>query len=446
MRATLVWICGSLFLTASSLLACGGSGDSPAATNPGDVDAAQVAPHPDAAPPRHDAGIDASLPSQDDAGADVVTDAAADPSEAGGAPTFPQLVNRGGPVLTSPKLVPIFFPGYDFTTQVTDFVSKVGATDYWKANTAEYGAGMATGGTPAMMNEAAPAMITDQGIQTWLIKQASMGTLGTLDTQAIYTVYYPSTTVVSMGGGTSCVDFGGYHSNFDYFTTNYAYAVIPECTNFKTLKGIDMVTGASSHEFVEAATDPFPNSTPAFAGEDLQHVAWEFFSVGGENGDMCAQNATAFYKPAGFAYTVQRAWSNAAAALGHDPCVPAIPSLPYFNSVPRLPDMVSLHAMLPEPVPGILMGQGASRTIELDLFSEAPTSGPWTITGQDENTRAKGTQLLEFTFDKPSGVNGDKIMLTIKVLELGASGTEAFLLTSQLGDQRAFWAGIVSTN
>ena len=449
MRTSVALSCGSISIVMTLLVACGGSNDSaPAAMSSADAGAVVM---PDAGralrPP-----VDAATPSDEGAGSDAQPDAFVDMSDAGAGSVdagpvsiYPQLVSSGGPVLTAPHIVPIFFPGYDFTTQVTDFVDKLGATDYWKAATAEYGVGAPTAGTPVIVTTPAPAMITDMFIQAFLVDLASTGKLGTPDPQTIFAVFYPTTTVVTQGMDKSCVDFGAYHSNFEWGTVQYPYAVIPECTNFKTLQGIDMVTGAASHEFIEASTDPIPNNDPAFDREDDDHLAWMFFSVGGENGDMCAQNPSSFYKPMGFDYMVQRGWSNIAAAAGKDPCVPAIPSLPYFNAVPTFPDVVTLSFMdgFVAKTHGIAIDLGVTKTIELDLFSDGAPSAPWTIVATDENAKNGGAPILKFDFDKNGGLDGDKVHLTITVLQKGSNGIEPFLLTSTLGTQKAAWAGVV---
>src|SRR5206468_11189841 len=123
--------------------------------------------------------------------------------------------------------------------------------------------------------------------------------------------------------------------------------------------------------------------SPGYAQVDDADVAWMFVLGGAETGDMCAQQASSFTKFAELpAYTVQRFWSNASAAAGHDPCVPSLPGEVYFQSAPVLPDMVSLTG-LPVPLKGVQIPVGQSKVISVDLFSDAPTSGPWTVQALD---------------------------------------------------------------
>src|SRR4051812_39636222 len=61
---------------------------------------------------------------------------------------LPKVANMGGPVLATPKIIPVFFPGFGFRTQVVEFASKLGKSNYWKAVTSEFGVGPLTAGTP----------------------------------------------------------------------------------------------------------------------------------------------------------------------------------------------------------------------------------------------------------------------------------------------------------
>jgi hypothetical protein len=205
--------------------------------------------------------------------------------------------------------------------------------------------------------------------------------------------------------------------------------VIPQCAKFGPLTGLDVVTGTPSHELAEAATDPFPLSNPAYSTVDDDHVSWTFALGAGEVGDMCAQYDSSFYKDPEIGYTVQRSWSNAAAAAGQEPCVPARPTEPpYFNASPVLKDDISLTIGTTK---GVTVPVGKSKTIELDLFSSGATSGPWTVDVQ----AASATPPVTFALDKTTGVNGDKINVTITSTAAASSrlGATTFVITSTLG-------------
>lgn len=147
----------------------------------------------------------------------------------------------------------------------------------------------------------------------------------------------------------------------------------------------------------------------------------------------------------GLAYKAQRTWSNKAALAGHDPCQPHVSSQPYFNSVPRLVDAVTFDfSGQSVATKGVHIPVGSTRTLEIDLFSEGATSGPWSVSAVDVLTWVKQKPELTFSFDRNSGVNGEKVHLSITVLKKDPTfGAEFFAVVSTLGDQQNIWYGTV---
>ncbi|HEY2369523.1 MAG TPA: hypothetical protein VGH87_24160, partial [Polyangiaceae bacterium] len=277
MRTTL--IASSVFFF--SAFACGGSTLS--APDAGGDDAGQ----PDVTPPVEDAGPDV------DNGAVSTT-----------YPAFkidaPQVATGGGPTLAAPKLVPVYFANDDtnFTAQLTTFMSKLGDSAFWLPAVSEYGVGKITSVAPIQLTDDAPTSIDDADIQTWIAAKITDATLPAPDANTIYAIYYPDGTTVTLGqNGTSCQDFGAYHDNITYNgTTDVAYAVMPRCSGWGP-STMDTTTSAASHEFVEASTDPFPQTNGAYSQVDDNHIVWEFVLGGGETGDMCAQFKASYVTP-----------------------------------------------------------------------------------------------------------------------------------------------------
>lgn len=389
------------------------------------------------------ANVDAAAPDAATGDAGARADAKPDAAPMGPftRPPFPQLVSSGGPTLAHPKVVPIFFPGYAWTTQVTDWLSKLGATPYWGAATSEYGVGALVMGTPVLLTEQAPTATDSQTIQGWLGEKLN-GThpeFGTPDSETIYMIFYPLSTQIDGAGG-SCTSYGGYHEDIAVNGKPIPYAVLPECPMFGPVNGLDMVTGAGSHELIEAATDPYPSSNAAYSGLDDPSAALEIFLGGNaENGDMCSTDGSAFFKPTGGDYVIQRGWSNASAIAGKDPCQPLNPmNEPYFAATPRLPDSATVLGV---KASAVKIAVGESATIDVALWSLAPTSMPWTVDAK-QPSRVK-TPQLEFTWDKTTGKDGDTLHLTIKALAKGTRGYESFAIKSSIGNQKTYWAGLV---
>ena len=110
----------------------------------------------------------------------------------------------------------------------------------------------------------------------------------------LYFVYLPPGVSVTQGGGQSCKVFCGYHSDIggSVFYAVMPYPTCQGCTG--SLSAFDALTSTSSHELVEAITDPIPGR----GWYDDNH---------GEIGDICAWTTKTV---AG--YVVQLEWSNKA--------------------------------------------------------------------------------------------------------------------------------------
>ena len=362
---------------------------------------------------------------------------------------MPQAVSLKGPVMTAPKLVTITFKGDALRADIEKFATELAAAKaYWAGATAEYGVGPLTLAPAIALDEDAPTTIADSDLQAWLTTkiQGDAGALPQPDGNTIYAIYFPDTSVVTMGGGSLCKEFQGYHDDYRLTGTTYvSYAVVGRCPPMGPIPEIDEVSAAAVHEIIEVATDPLPQDQPAYISVDVAGRAWAFVGGGKEIGDLCAGFPDAFYRTAGVTNLVQRVWSNKAAAAGHAPCEPE-GAMPYFNSAPVTADtiMVNSASMGSFTTKGIKIPVGQSRTIDLELYSDAPTSGKWKVSVLDLSSAFfGGPKALSFTMDKTTGQNGDKIKLTIKAEAKTTMGASPFFVQNVLGKQQTFWIGLV---
>lgn len=398
-----------------------------------------------------------TLPGGDDGGAVVIPVDAGDngaPSDAFPAehPDPPQVVRlMAGKVLANPRFIPVFFSGDDKTLagKATDFETRIGASDYWKQTTAEYGVGPGTATAAVMLAEAAPASIDDSKIRSWLQTKLNSGdpAFPAVEADDVYVLHYPSGTSITLSGSggvsQSCRQFGAYHGNVrldaNHKSQRVAYAVIPRCRGFGGGSTLDVLTNSVSHELTEAATDPYPSNGAAYAQVDDEHINWMTVNSGGEVSDMCQNVMNSSMRPMELSpFLVQRGWSNAAAMAGHDPCVPA-PAQPYFAAAPELPDLVDYTiGNQTVAVLGVNIPVGEKRTITLDLFSDAPTE-KFVV-----NARNYGrTNYLSFSLDRNAGVNGEKLHLTIKSNFESPTLAADFVVTATLNGLVHSWYGVV---
>jgi hypothetical protein len=129
-------------------------------------------------------------------------------------------------------------------------------------------------------------------------------------------------------------------------------------------------------------------------------------------------------------------WSNKAAAAYHDPCIPNVGG-PYFVSVPvaRDPVQVTLQPLAGSMVvtsTGVLVPVGSTKTVDVQLLSDGPTTAPWTV-----STQLLGGSGFTFSFDRSTGQNGDVLHLSITAPSTAQQGTVA--LYSTLEGRRTFY-------
>jgi len=174
-------------------------------------------------------------------------------------------------------------------------------------------------------------------------------------------------------------------------------------------------------------------------------MAWSLITQG-EVADMCELDDDQYLKPADMNYLVQRSWSNIAAAAGKDPCVLELtPPVVYFNSVPVVSDTVTADWYFgPVETKGVKIPLGQTKTIDVQLFSTAPTAGPWKVAVYDYSEIYGGAPNLQVSFNTTTGSNGDVLKLTIKVLKKDSElGAAPFSIESTLGNASNLWMGVV---
>ncbi len=458
--------------TLSAAPGCGGDDnlaapyDGSALTDSGQPDSSRSDAATDTGAAPGDAGGDAAQdtsPASDAADAGDAADAVPFPAAH---PDLPLVRNpSGGPVLAHPRIVPILYASDDPTMagDILQLVSKIGGSTYWAAAMSEYGVGPATAGSTVTITDAPPTSITSDQIVTWL--QANLDTAATTDGGAldgsspwptpdgntIYAIFYPAGVTVEMTNpqgppAISCTDFGAYHDEATYVTGSTPFAVIPRCSNYLGHGGMDFIGAALSHEVAEASTDPFVQSNPAYSDVDFAGSGWQLVVGGPEVGDLCKLDPASFYTPSDIGFLVQRTWSNAGAKAGHDPCAPAPTGEPYFNSVP---DVTGTEVFPGYYVAGVVVAPGTSTTVDLHLYSDAPTTGPWTLTATEPTVPQlppDPNNQLSFSFDATQGQNGDVVHLTItrKPAQMGQPTYGLpFQITSTLGTESHSYWGMV---
>jgi hypothetical protein len=346
----------------------------------------------------------------------------------------PQLVSGTGSTIATPKLQPIFFASDPFEADTVTFMNTMASDPtYWTATTSEYGVGALTILPAIDSTDAAPT--SDQGFETYLATMADGTHDGwpKNDGTIIYTVFIPTTVTTLSDYPGMCSQWLGYHSAaMDSSGNGLVYSMIPYCPSIGgSQQGTDYFyvrTNALSHETIEAATDPMLD---AYFKMDPDHYIWGR-TPGAETGDLCEYVTAAHaHNLGGGAYAAQRTWSNASAMAGHDPCVPA-PAGAYNAATPVLDDSITVTGRNGTiTAKGVSIPVGTSKTIEVDLWSDSPSTDDIKVNAYDLAQLSTGTAQLTFAWDKQSGKNGDKLMLTINHVKAGStrSGGSEFVVT-----------------
>ena len=217
------------------------------------------------------------------------------------------LVDHGGPVITAPKVVFIFWgwsSGDSYTSALQNFRNS-GMYNYTRMLT-QYrnAAGSASSNFGGSSNDKfdasqPPQAVTDSAVQAEVTKYFG----GAEDASTIYEVVIPATSYSVDGTSTSCggphLAYCAYHGNFSDGGRDVKYSIEPyaSCSGCQTSGFNDAQNQMHFviHESREAISDP-----------DLN--AW-YDRSGNEADDKCAWSPTPFIdQSTGFAY--QYEWSN----------------------------------------------------------------------------------------------------------------------------------------
>jgi hypothetical protein len=226
------------------------------------------------------------------------------------------LVNHGGPVIHSARVVSIFWgptwgTGADNTTanHIIAFFNQFGTSSHYAVITQYYDSSgsiqtTSLGNTAWFDSSTPPTNVTDSAIQGEVVKYLSQHNL-TADPSTIYEVFLPASSYSSDGSATSCggphLQYCAYHGHFSSGGRDVKYAAMPypscggcQSAGFTAAQNFDHF---SCHETREAVTD-----------EDLN--AW-YDRRGAEADDKCAWSPAPFLD-GGYGY--QWEWSNATGA------------------------------------------------------------------------------------------------------------------------------------
>jgi hypothetical protein len=420
-----------------------------------------------------DAAADSSLmeaaPPVVDAGPDIQQDPNTYPSQH---ESIPQIDYNGGPVLRHIRVVTVTFTGDAHRDSLRAFDHFITSSGWWKGTAEGYcvdggpcvgdgtsvaadgGAWLPDGSTDdagdgyldvelpfdfPTMGDSGVASVDDTQIGPWLGKHIAAGEFPAPDDQTVYAIYFPTTATITQGGQASCVGFGAYHSSAAVGDAGQvSYAVVPECTYFglNSTQIFNQLTLSASHELAEAATDPQPLANTAFYLHSNDAWLGALSYGGGECGDMCTYLLDPSALESG--YTVQRIWSNSAAAASKNPCQPWDQT--YFGAAVR---SQLLNVGDHQSHGYVVVKRGQTVNAIADVFSEAALPAPVLLyVGRDKGQQQKDPtdvaplDPITVQLSKQQVQNGDGVIITFTAPQNAPVGDTRIVVRSVLQMQQ----------
>ncbi|MFO0672636.1 MAG: hypothetical protein U0235_23990 [Polyangiaceae bacterium] len=184
------------------------------------------------------------------------------------APSMPRLVHQGGAVLKAPHIITIVYDGDPNAAAYEKLADEIGASAYWSQVVSEYGVGAASSAATSHVRMGAQPALTfgpntapEEAVQAYVL-QALEDTATSHwpepKEDVIYTLFFHGDLAQSM-----CADgMGGFHASVDVKGKTIAYALVLACDGDPKMSVLDGATVSASHEWAEAATDPYPEAKP----------------------------------------------------------------------------------------------------------------------------------------------------------------------------------------
>jgi hypothetical protein len=365
--------------------------------------------------------------------AGCVCDRAGSADAAGGgllARKLPRIAYRGGPFVRNPQLVTITFANDDprLVSRLEEFGRVIARSDWWHAVTDGYcsrpGACIGDGraGPPVHLDEALPTDVRAVDIEALLRREAKTGRLGPIDESALWLVYLPAGINLSDETTRYCTGKArAFHRSLDLDGVRVAFAVLPRCGNEGEL------TGSASHEILEATTNPFP-AARGFAFPTGSEPSG-FSAAGLEPVDPCGLVTMDAHRTIESGFVVHRAWSNRAAALGRDPCVPSPSDEPYVMVVPRQPAVR-------------LARVGETVTVDFDATTTG-NANTWSVSAFDLSGYLDDERYVEVVLDRRTIAAGQHTKLSITARKNNSAQRAIVAVVSTLGSHSHMWPLLV---
>jgi hypothetical protein len=278
---------------------------------------------------------------------------------------WPQLVNDGGQVIASPRLVTLAASNDVLAPNLFSLANAIVESPWLAQVGAEYGVGAASSGGSfvgaPLPVDGGPTSLTWTDLTDYARAAVAAGA-PLPDGRTVYLAFMPP-------GTTIYGSLNAYWSAFslaDAGATGDMLLAIPSAAPFPGESPFDALSRLATEHLIGVTTDPWPPLGPAWLLPlDAPPVGSPMVvdqTAAYRAGDLCRNTRILETTDAG-TFVFSRSWSNAAAARGGDPCIPATAQAYYNVSFPQ-----TWYAV----------DAGASVTVPLTGWSTQPT-GDWLV-------------------------------------------------------------------
>ncbi len=339
----------------------------------------------------------------------------------------------GGAFLRAPRVVTMTFAADDRATveRLERFGDVVTTTEWWKTVTRDRCAapgdciGTGAGGGHVRLADTLTRDVTTADLALLLLRALDDGRAPRPTADSLYLLYLPP-GIRPVGIAPFCEPSAprAYHANLGPVSgtdVTPAFAVVVRCSDESE------AVAAASHEILEAVGNPHPGVARGGFQLELRAGATDAFGAAGlELVDPCVlvtQNDNRTFESG---YVLQRAWSDTAAAAGHDPCVPSRPG----RYVGAAPDRYEIQINEGHP----------EERLTLTAFSDEP-GADFALSAHDLTEVRGGVRTVDLDLDRHVVNNGTEVHLKVTYRQRppGAVWLTTVAIVATVGVRSSMW-------
>lgn len=276
------------------------------------------------------------------------------------------VTNLGGPILRSPRVVGVFFEDDPLRPLTEAFLGSYGCTPAWRDAVGEYGVGDLLAARPIVLRSPPPLETTTDhaAFKRWVGERIDAGELGELTPDDVLLFHLPSD--YSPAAHRACQDDEGGHAA----AAGVPYGYVRTCGwPADSRAALARRTTAGSRTLMKLATNPFPETAPAWSKISAGVIIESSTPIPPEPSrsdpregpDLCTTDYP--MQPETYPFAVARNYSNRRAVAGWQPCIATEP----------IARCAVIGDYTVRPSPDLRQGDSVL-SVTLEVFAEDPST------------------------------------------------------------------------